>query len=334
MSNPYEVLGVDKDCDLNSIKKAYRRLSLQYHPDRNGNSSEANTKMLEINAAYEEIGDEEQRRLYDSRMSNNGTHHGFKSGFPPGFQGGFPPGFQGGFPSGFQGGFPPGFQGGFPPGFQGGFQQGFQGTEEFIDVKNIFNMLFQGGGNLGTHFSKQLSKPPPIIKNVSITFEQCYNGCVLPVDIEKWVIQDDIKVMKKETIHIDIPQGIDTNEFFIIRERGNEVNDYTIGDIKVIVSITENEIFERMGLDLIFKKTISLKESLCGVSFSIRHLNGDNLSLMNNNNPTIIKPLLKKVISKMGFKRDENIGNLIIVFDVVFPDVLSPEQISFLQTIL
>ena len=50
MSDPYDVLGVERDCDLSSIKKAYRKLSLQYHPDRN-NSNEANEKMLKINAA-------------------------------------------------------------------------------------------------------------------------------------------------------------------------------------------------------------------------------------------------------------------------------------------
>jgi molecular chaperone DnaJ len=56
MSDPYDVLGVERDCDLSSIKKAYRKLSLQYHPDRN-NSNEANEKMLKINAAYEIIGE-------------------------------------------------------------------------------------------------------------------------------------------------------------------------------------------------------------------------------------------------------------------------------------
>ena len=45
-------------------------------------------------------------------------------------------------------------------------------------------MMFQGGG---VHFSKQMNKPPKIIKNVSITLEQCYNGCLLPIVIEKWI---------------------------------------------------------------------------------------------------------------------------------------------------
>ena len=67
MSCPYEVLGVDKDCELSAIKKAYRKLSLQYHPDRNS-TSEANEKMLQINAAYEEIGDVDQRKSYDNRV--------------------------------------------------------------------------------------------------------------------------------------------------------------------------------------------------------------------------------------------------------------------------
>ena len=311
MSNPYEVLGVDKDCCLNTIKKAYRKLSLQYHPDRNGNSVEANEKMLQLNAAYEEIGSAERKKEYDSRISSG------LSGFSGRFSGGFPGGFPGGNNSGFHGGFTTSCD-----------------ENEFLDVKNIFNMIFQNGGNMGAHFTKQLMKPPPIIKNVSITFEQCYNGCVLPVDIEKWVIVNDVKVIKHETIHIDIPQGIDTNEFFVIRERGNEVDDYTIGDIKIIISILENSLFEKNGLDLIFKKTITLKESLCGFTFDIHHLNGDNLSLMNNKNPTVIKPSLKKTVNKMGFKRDGNIGNLIIIFDVEFPNELSHEQILSLQSVL
>ena len=305
MSCPYEVLGVDKDCDLSVIKKAYRKLSLQYHPDRN-NTSEANEKMLRINAAYEEIGDIDQRKSYDNRVSN--TNQGFSQGFPHGF------------PQGFQG---------FTH-HTGGMPQGFQpGGDDFME--NIFNMMFQGGN---AHFSKQMSKPPPIIKNITITLEQCFNGCVIPIVIEKWVVQDDMKIIKNETIHIDIPQGIDTNEFIVLRERGNVINDTLIGDIKIIVNIEKNYTFERCGLDLIFNKTITLKESLCGVSFEIKHLNGDNICLMNNKNPTIIKPALKKIINNMGMRRDEKVGNLIIIFDVEFPDELTQAQITSIGSIL
>lgn len=67
---------------------------------------------------------------------------------------------------------------------------------------------------------------------------------------------------------------------------------------------------------------------LCGVSFNINHLNGDNICLMNNNNPTVIKPSLKKIINNMGLKRDNNIGNLVIIFDVEFPNKLTQEQIE------
>ena len=319
MSCPYEVLGVDKDCDLSVIKKAYRKLSLQYHPDRN-NTSEANEKMLRINAAYEEIGDIDQRKSYDNRVSN--TNQGFSQGFPHGF----PQGFQG-FTH-HTGGMPQGFQG-FTH-HTGGMPQGFQpGGDDFME--NIFNMMFQGGN---AHFSKQMSKPPPIIKNITITLEQCFNGCVIPIVIEKWVVQDDMKIIKNETIHIDIPQGIDTNEFIVLRERGNVINDTLIGDIKIIVNIEKNYTFERCGLDLIFNKTITLKESLCGVSFEIKHLNGDNICLMNNKNPTIIKPALKKIINNMGMRRDEKVGNLIIIFDVEFPDELTQAQITSIGSIL
>ena len=65
MSNHYEVLGVTESASADDIKKAYRKLSLQYHPDRNSNSAESTTKFQSISAAYDIIGDEGKRRQYD-----------------------------------------------------------------------------------------------------------------------------------------------------------------------------------------------------------------------------------------------------------------------------
>ena len=301
-TNPYEILGVDKNCDDNTIKKAYRKLSLQYHPDRN-NSAESNSKMLEINSAYEEIGTPDQRKKYDSRMNSaNLFNGGFHSEFPQGSN---------------------------------------DDDDDSIDVSHLMNMFFAGGlGGAGHNFvfhghnfSRQLQKPPAIIKNVRVSLEQCYHGCDVPFDVERWVIKNDMKVMQTDTMHVRIPEGSDTNDFFVIRERGNEVNEHLIGDIKIIIKVENHESFVRNGLDLTYKKTISLKESLCGFSFDFKHLNGD-ISLTNAKNPTIIHNKIKKTIAKMGMKRDKCIGNLIIEFDVEFPSTLSQEQIKALESIL
>ena len=82
-----------------------------------------------------------------------------------------------------------------------------------------------------------------------------------------------------------------------------------------------------------YKKNITLKESLCGFSLNFKHLNGQNVYLNNNTN-TIIKPTYKKDIPNMGFKRETTTGNLIIEFEVDFPDTLTTEQINTLNRIL
>ena len=61
----YEVLGVGKSADEKEIKKAYRKLAMQYHPDRNPDNKEAEEKFKEINEAYEVLSDENKRRTYD-----------------------------------------------------------------------------------------------------------------------------------------------------------------------------------------------------------------------------------------------------------------------------
>jgi molecular chaperone DnaJ len=70
----YQILGVDKHCSHEEIKKAYRRLAFQYHPDRNPGNAEAESKLKEINEAYEVLGDPEKRARYDSlsQLSDQG----------------------------------------------------------------------------------------------------------------------------------------------------------------------------------------------------------------------------------------------------------------------
>ena len=93
-------------------------------------------------------------------------------------------------------------------------------------IKSMFggmNMDFPpGSGNTFNfqHIQKQFQKPPPIIKHLSISLEQAYNGCAMPIEIERWVVNDRVKTIEKETLYVDIPAGLDSNELIVFeRER-------------------------------------------------------------------------------------------------------------------
>jgi DnaJ family protein B protein 4 len=184
------------------------------------------------------------------------------------------------------------------------------------------------------HFFHQLQKPQPIIKQIELTFEQAYSGCTLCINIEKWVVKNNVKVNETEQMYINIHRGVDNGEIIILRDCGNTVSPELKGDIKFIIKVTPSETFERQGMDLLHKHTITLKESLTGFVFELTHVNGKLLCLDNNKNRTVISPNYRKTIPNLGMVRDGNTGSLIIEFAVSFPERLSDEQISKLSEIL
>ena len=107
---------------------------------------------------------------------------------------------------------------------------------------------------------------------------------------------------------------------------------FTTGYIQFI-KINNNTEFQRNGLDLIYNKTITLKESLCGFSFDLKYINGKKYTI-NNHSGNIITPNFKKIIQKMGLERNEHHGNLIIVFNVQFPESLEANVIEKLKEVL
>jgi DnaJ-class molecular chaperone len=223
---------------------------------------------------------------------------------------------------------------GFGPTFGPGFGPG-QGPEIFFQSHGGPPGFVPGPGFVpNPNFSQNLQKPPPIIKSVPITFQQSYSGCTIQVEIEKWSIYEGLKISENATIDLTIPAGVDDKEIIILRDCGNTSSNEVKGDMKFIVSIETSPVFERSGMDLIFKKQLTLKESLCGFSFEIVHPNGKQLILNNMTNRTIIKPGFKKVISNMGMVREGNSGNLVIEFGVVYPDFLTPEQMTAIEQVL
>jgi DnaJ-class molecular chaperone len=368
MTSHYEVLGVSNAATSAEIKKAYRALSLKYHPDRNS-TAEGAQKIREINDAYEVLNDAAKRRQYDMelKMGLGGGGGNGMGGFPGGIfgfpnmgvhMGGMPfmrmqtvdsegdineilqmlfSGGIGGLGGGGGGGGPEihMFHGGMP---MGGMSQNMGGMSQNMGGMSMGGMPMGGmPPNMGMRppmFRQRMEKPAPTSVELSISMEQAYHGCTLPVEVERWVMIGDTKIQEEETLYLAIHPGVDDNEILMIKDKGNALSDDFKGDIKVVIRLVNSTIFRRHGLDLICRKPVSLKEALCGFAFEILHINGKTLSLNNKTNTTIIKPNYKKVVNGLGMVRDNVHGNLIIEFDVEFPDTLTPEQISSLETIL
>jgi DnaJ family protein A protein 2 len=180
---------------------------------------------------------------------------------------------------------------------------------------------------------QSLQKPTPIIHNLKINMEQVLIGCKIPIEVERWVIENGNKVIENVTIYVEIFKGIDSNEIIILKEQGNVLNDMCKGDVKIFIKVANHPRFERRGLDLIYFHNISLKDALCGFTFELKHLNGKSYTI-NNKKGNIIPPNYEKIIANMGLTREEHIGSLIICFKVDFPETLGEKQIDELSTIL
>ena len=180
---------------------------------------------------------------------------------------------------------------------------------------------------------QSLQKPAPIIKNVVIGLEQSYNGMTYPLQIERWILVNNVKRIEKEKLYVNINKGVDSGEIMIIKEKGNIINDRLKGDIKLHIKVENNTNMKRDGLNLVYNKDITLKESLTGFKFDIKHINGKTYTI-NNEGGNIIPSNYIKEISNLGMSRQNNIGKLIIKFNVIFPETLTSEQIKSLKDIL
>lgn len=317
--NFYNILGVNESASSDEIKKAYRGLSMKWHPDKNRDNPDAVSTFQTINEAYETLSDDQKRQEYNMLKNNpfmkmNGMNGGVDIPIDELFGALFGMHGPGNGNMNMNQGFPPGF----PPGFSQGFSQGFPPNIHIFNAGDI---------------NRKMQKPSPIIKRISVTIEQILMGFMLPVEIERWIIENGSKIFEKETIYVDIPKGIDDNELILLPDKGNILNNACKGDIKLFVNIVNNTLFKRSGLDLIFEKSIALKDALCGFSFEIKYVNGKRYTI-NNNSGNIISHNYHKMIPNMGLTRDDRKGNLVIIFNVEFPEKLTTEQINKLKEIL
>jgi DnaJ-class molecular chaperone len=320
--NPYEVLEIPPDASDKDIKDAYKQLARTWHPDKN-KSPNAEEKFKEIGKAYTILSDPQLKMRYDQTGSvDENQQQGVDineilrgmgmGGFPPGMgMGGFPPGMGGGFPPGMgMGGFPPGM-GGMPPGmfgqvFVNGMPMGGMGggmSQQEMHIRRNLNMKIQ----------------------VELSLQELFNGVNKKVEYQYKNLENGQVV--SDTLELNITKGMHEGQELMMRNRGNKYKDMR-GDIGIRIKEARHKDFVRPSsnpAELIYSLKINLVQSICGFEMVIKGI--DNQKLVIKNFEKIIKNGDRKVIRNHGmpiFDRQER-GNLVIIFEIVYPDAISNE---------
>ena len=299
----YEVLGVSKTASDDELKRAYRKLAKQYHPDLNPGNAEAETKFKEVNEAYEVLSDKDKRAKYD-QFGHAGVDPNFGAG-----------GFGGG-------------------GF-GGFDMGD------VDLGDIFGSFF--GGGFGGFGGGQRQANPNAPKrgaslrvNMTITFEEAMRGVEKEISLNRTetcttchvsgcasgttaeicpdchgtgqvriqrgaggfaftttapcskcrgtgkIIHQpcpdchgDGQVRRPREIKVKIPAGIDDGQSISMRGQGNEgLNGGPAGDLLVNISVIPDPRFQRDGYDLYLEQKVSFTQAALGAELQIDTIDG------------------------------------------------------------
>jgi len=245
----YKVLGVSKDVSDAELKKAYRKLARQYHPDSNPDNPKAEARFKEISEANSVLSDAEQRREYD-QMRAMGTGARFSAGGRPGQPGGFEDVFGGMFANG------------------GGRQQQ-RGGGGFED---IFGGMFGGGGfgqsTGGFRGSGGPTKGRDLTTSVTLEFMTAIKGDTITIQGEG------------KPINTRIPEGVADGQKIRLKGKGEASPDGgPRGDLVLEVTVRKHPVFEREGLNLRVDVPVTFVEATLGATIEVPTLGGEPVKL-------------------------------------------------------
>lgn len=316
--NYYEILGVKRTSTEDEIKKAYRKMSFEKHPDKNPNSKD---EYVKINEAYDTLKDKNRRRIYDFNNLDNNVVDYENIGVNMDFNNFLSEMLSSAIDKGVKKG-----KGKQINEFAAVF--GMPGKDENVQFDPSIFVNPSMSFNNGNLFDEL---PDDIIVEQVITYQQSYNGCSIPIFIEREIVKGRMRKTEGETIYINIDKGVDENELINISKKGN-IKDGIASDVKVKVLLEKHPEYSRRGIDLVLHKRISYKESLCGFEFNLEHINGKSIKFTSSRG-NVIQNGDEKVINNLGFHRGELVGNLILSFHVVQPNNLTEEQLKLIEDV-
>jgi len=342
----YKILGIAKGASDDEIKKAYRKMALKYHPDKN-KSPGAEDKFKEVAEAYEVLSDKQKREIFDKY-----GEEGLKGGIPGGSSG-------------------PG--GNFTYTFSGDPRATF---ESFFGTSSPFDGIFEsmggdpfgmGMGGMGgprsnmnrMHFSSDMGEPmemdtdgfhgfggpssrgkkrqdPPVYHDLKVSLEDIFTGCTKKMKITKKVLNADGRSTRTEdkVLEIQVKPGWKEGTKITFPKEGDQRANTQAADIVFTIKDKPHPVFKRDGSNLLFTANVTLREALTGTTIQIPTLEGRTVRLPIHG---VIKPSTKQRISGEGLpfpKQPTRRGDIIVSFDIKFPDHLSHQAKDILADVL
>lgn len=299
----YKILGVDEKASTEDVKKAYRKLAMKYHPDRNPNNKAAEEHFKEINEANEVLSDPQKRTKYD-QLSNSYSSWQQAGGSPGSFHWEDVVGGKGG---------------------RGGTR---------VDVNDLGDLFGDGGGFsdfFRTFFGGAMGgqstggrgrsrstyarprQPAAYQQQVRVSLYEAYHGTTRMMDING---------IKKE---IKIPAGVKTGTKVRAAGAGPADESGMNSDIYLIIEVTPDPRFELAGEDILTEKKIDLATAVLGGEVKVETLSGDVLLII----PPGTQPGRMFRLAGRGMpdlKRKGKFSNLMVRINVQIPKHLTEEQ--------
>ncbi|MDX1776034.1 MAG: DnaJ C-terminal domain-containing protein [Desulfobulbales bacterium] len=289
----YDVLGVKKDSSDQDIKKAYRKLAMKYHPDRNKGDKDAEEKFKKISEAYAVLSDPEKRKQYDTfgesgfqqRYSQEDIFRGFDLGdilkeFGLG-------------------------------GMSGGFRtSGGPGS-------NFETFFFHGGGPGAGPATQQSAKGSDLIYELSVSLEEVLNGSDKTISLRH--------ENRTENVSVKIPKGIKAGQKLRLAGKGSP-SPYggPPGDLFLLIKEAPHPVFTREGDNLIVEQRIPFSKACLGSEINVKSLEGKELKVKV---PAGIQPQSKLRLQGHGLPTAKSgRGDIFVKILVDIPKELSSEQ--------